>query len=366
MAFQTKKKSQSPSMKAFSTKIINWYQQNKRDLPWRNTKDPYFIWLSEIILQQTRVDQGMSYYLKFTQEFPSVKHLAKAENDKVMKLWQGLGYYSRARNLHSTAQIITNDHKGKFPDSFETILSLKGIGEYTASAIASFAFNKAHAVVDGNVYRVLSRVFGIETPIDSTTGKKAFNELANQLLDKKQPALHNQAIMEFGAMQCKPVNPNCTDCVLQSMCYAFEKKKVGELPIKEKKTKVRTRYFNYIVFHYKKDLIIHKRTGKDIWTSLYDFPLIETTTDQNEKEFLSSKEWKKLIGNTKYIVKSVSKQHKHILSHQKIMARFWEINCKNSMIVIKDKNYLTINKSDIGKYAVPRLIDNYLIEQDKD
>jgi A/G-specific adenine glycosylase len=353
-------------MKAFSTKIINWYQQNKRDLPWRNTKDPYFIWLSEIILQQTRVDQGMSYYLKFTSEFPTVKHLAKAENDKIMKLWQGLGYYSRARNLHTTAQIISNDHKGKFPDSFETILSLKGIGEYTASAIASFAFNKAHAVVDGNVYRVLSRVFGIETPIDSTIGKKEFSELANQLLDKIQPALHNQAIMEFGAMQCKPVNPNCSDCSLQTMCYAFEKKKVAELPIKEKKTKVRTRYFNYIVFHYKKEIIIHKRTGKDIWTNLYDFPLIETTTDKNEKEFLASKEWKKLIGNTKYIVKSVSKQHKHILSHQKIMARFWEINCNQSMVKLNDQNCVTIKKTEIGKYAVPRLIDNYLIGQDKD
>jgi len=366
LAFQTKKKSKSPSMKAFSTKIITWYKQNKRDLPWRNTKDPYFIWLSEIILQQTRVDQGMSYYLKFTSEFPTVKHLAKAENDKVMKLWQGLGYYSRARNLHATAQIITKDYKGLFPDNYENILSLKGIGEYTASAIASFAFNKAHAVVDGNVYRVLSRVFGIETPIDSTAGKKAFNELANQLLDKKQPALHNQAIMEFGAMQCKPVNPNCTDCPLQTMCYAYEKKKVGELPIKEKKTKVRTRYFNYIVVNYKNKTIIRKRTEKDIWTNLHDFPLIETASDLSETAILESKEWKKFIGNTKYTVKSVSKQHKHILSHQKIMARFWEINCKNSLIVIEDKNYLTINKSEIGKYAVPRLIDNYLIEQDKD
>lgn len=210
-------------MKAFSAKIINWYQQNKRDLPWRTTNDPYFIWLSEIILQQTRVDQGMSYYLKFTQTFPTISHLAKADNEKVMKLWQGLGYYSRARNLHTTSQIVHSDHKGQFPDSYESILELKGVGEYTAAAIASFAFNKPHAVVDGNVYRVLARVFGILTPIDSTQGKKEFRELAETLLNKKDPALHNQAIMEFGALQCKPVNPDCSSCPLQSMCYAFEK-----------------------------------------------------------------------------------------------------------------------------------------------
>ncbi len=225
----------------FSKKIIAWYQQNKRELPWRNTKDPYLIWLSEIILQQTRVEQGMAYYLKFAKEFPSVKELAKAENEKVMKLWQGLGYYSRARNLHTTAKTITDNYKGKFPEQHEDILLLKGVGEYTAAAIVSFAFNKPHAVVDGNVYRLLSRVFGIETPIDTTLGKKEFNALANELLDKKNPALHNQAIMEFGAIQCKPVSPDCSVCPLNTMCFAYSKKSVSKLPVKAKKTKVRNR-----------------------------------------------------------------------------------------------------------------------------
>ena len=234
-------------MKHFSEKIIAWYDQNKRDLPWRNTKDAYLIWLSEIILQQTRVDQGMDYYLKFAKEFPTVKHLAKADNEKVMKLWQGLGYYSRARNLHTTAKIISEKYHGKFPDEYSDILSLKGVGNYTAAAIASFAFNKPYAVVDGNVYRVLARVFGIESPIDSTQGKKEFETLATELLDRKKPASHNQAIMELGALQCKPVNPDCSICALNTMCFAYSKKRINELPVKAKKTKVRNRYFNYIV-----------------------------------------------------------------------------------------------------------------------
>jgi A/G-specific adenine glycosylase len=347
-------------MNSFSKKIISWYQQNKRDLPWRNTKDPYLIWLSEIILQQTRVDQGMAYYLKFAKEFPTVKHLAKAENEKVMKLWQGLGYYSRARNLHTTAKIITDNYKGKFPDHYNDILLLKGVGEYTAAAIASFAFNKPHAVVDGNVYRVLSRVFGIETPIDSSQGKKEFYSLANELIDKKNPATHNQAIMEFGAIQCKPVSPDCSICPLNTMCFAYSKKRISELPVKEKKTKVRDRYFNYIVLNHKKSTAINKRTEKDIWTNLYDFPLIETKIELNEEQFLRSQEWKSFITTSKYSVKSVSGSYKHILSHQKIYARFWEIDCKESFNKLLSKTSITIKKQDIHKYAVPRLIESYI------
>lgn len=347
-------------MNSFSKKIITWYQQNKRDLPWRNTKDAYFIWLSEIILQQTRVEQGMSYYLKFAKEFPTVKHLAKAENEKVMKLWQGLGYYSRARNLHTTAKIITDNYKGKFPDQYSDILLLKGVGEYTAAAIASFAFNKPHAVVDGNVYRVLSRVFGVETPIDSSQGKKEFYSLANELIDKKNPATHNQAIMEFGAIQCKPVSPDCSICPLNTMCFAYSKKRILELPVKEKKTKVRNRYFNYIVLNHKTSIAINKRTEKDIWTNLYDFPLIETNKELNEEQFLKSQEWKSFIVTTKYTVKSVSASYKHILSHQKIYARFWEIDCKESFNKLLSKTCITIKKEDIHKYAVPRLIENYI------
>lgn len=344
----------------FSDKLIDWYTEHKRDLPWRNTKNAYLIWLSEIILQQTRVDQGMAYYLKFSKEFPTVKDLANADNEKIMKLWQGLGYYSRARNLHSTAQLIADKYKGRFPDSYDEILSLKGIGSYTAAAIASFAYNLPHAVVDGNVYRVLSRVFGLETPIDSTAGKKEFYQLANEVINKRKPAQHNQAIMEFGAIQCKPVNPDCHRCVLNTMCVAFANKRVNELPVKEKKTKVRDRYFNYIVLHYKNKTILHKRLQKDIWINLYDFPMIETSQEIREDLFLKSDEWKRFIGKLPYTVNAVSAYHKHILSHQRIYARFWEVTCTAPLTdLVIDSRILVVEK-DIQSYAVPRLIERYL------
>ncbi|MBL7884679.1 MAG: A/G-specific adenine glycosylase [Bacteroidia bacterium] len=350
-------------MEPFSQKIIAWYLKNKRDLPWRTTQNPYFIWLSEIILQQTRVDQGMAYYLKFVKEFPAVAHLAKADNEKVMKLWQGLGYYSRARNLHTTAKLIMTDYNGVFPDDYAEIRKLKGIGDYTAAAIASFAYNKPHAVVDGNVYRVLARVFGVNTPIDSANGKKEFATLAFELLDKKKPAIHNQAIMEFGALHCKPINPDCNYCPLQTMCIAFEKKIVSELPVKSKKTKVRKRFFNYIVFSYKNQTIINKRITKDIWTSLYDFPLFETETELTEAEFLQSKEWKAFIKKMPYKITEVSKPFKHVLSHQLIIARFWEIKCEKPLKEIAIKNALVIQEKNIHHYAIPRLIDNYLLQK---
>ncbi len=347
-------------MKKFSEKIIYWYQENKRDLPWRNTKDAYLIWLSEIILQQTRVEQGMAYYLKFAKEFPTVKHLAAADDEKVMKLWQGLGYYSRARNLHAAAKVISEKHKGKFPNEHSDILLLKGVGEYTAAAIASFAFNKVHAVVDGNVYRVLSRVFGIETPIDSTEGKKEFYKLANELIDKKNPALHNQAIMEFGAIQCKPVSPDCSVCPLNTMCFAYAKKRITELPIKAKKTKVRCRYFNYIVLHHKTLTALNKRGEGDIWNSLYDFPLIETNKELGEDQFLKSKDWKNFIDGAQYTVKSIPVSYKHILSHQKIYARFWEIECAKPFDKLLPETAVVIKTKELHQYAVPRLIDIYL------
>lgn len=350
-------------MTHLSDTLIDWYTTHKRDLPWRNTKNPYFIWLSEIILQQTRVDQGMSYYLKFAKEFPTVQDLAKAKNEKVMKLWQGLGYYSRARNLHATAQFITDKFNGRFPSSYNDILALKGIGSYTAAAIASFAFDLPHAVVDGNVYRVLSRVFGLDTPIDSTKGKKEFLELANTVLNQKKPASHNQAIMEFGALQCKPVNPDCIACKLNSICIAFSSDRVNELPVKEKKTKVRDRYFNYIVLRHKNKTIVRKRTEKDIWTNLYDFPLIETEKQLTENDFLKSKEWKKFIGNTTYTITGVSKEYKHVLSHQKIYARFWELSCETSLTNFSMEGTIIIPEKELSQYAVPRLIDHYLRSQ---
>ncbi len=347
-------------MKHFSNKIIYWYQQNKRDLPWRNTKDAYLIWLSEIILQQTRVDQGMEYYKKFAKEFPTVKHLAKADNEKVMKLWQGLGYYSRARNLHATSKIISEKFKGIFPNEYANILSLKGVGEYTAAAIASFAFNKVHAVVDGNVYRVLARVFGIETPIDSTQGKKEFYQLANELIDKKNPAIYNQAIMEFGAMQCKPVNPNCSVCPLNTMCFAYSKKRITALPVKAKKTKTRDRFFNYIVFYHNGKTAIKKRVEKDIWVNLYDFPSIETKKELTEEQFLNSTEWLSFIGKNKYTIKNISKNYKHILSHQKIYARFWVIGCNKAFDKLIPKTAIIIEENDIHTFPVSRLIEKYL------
>jgi A/G-specific adenine glycosylase len=347
-------------MTRFSDTLITWYTEHKRDLPWRNTKNAYLIWLSEIILQQTRVDQGMSYYLKFSSTFPTVQDLAKANNEKVMKLWQGLGYYSRARNLHATAQLITENYKGRFPATYADMLALKGIGAYTAAAIASFAYDLPHAVVDGNVYRVLSRVFGINTPIDSTTGKKEFNLLANELLNKKKPALHNQAIMEFGAMQCKPVSPDCVNCVLNTMCVAFAEKRIQDLPVKEKKTKVRDRYFNYIVLHYKNKTILHKRIQKDIWINLYDFPLIEMEKNISEERFLKSPEWKNFIGDRSYAITTVSPAYKHILSHQKIYARFWEVRCESSLADLIIDTRILIPEKNLQQYAVPRLIENYL------
>lgn len=342
----------------FSEVIIAWYKKNKRDLPWRNTQDPYFIWLSEIILQQTRVDQGMSYYLKFTKEFPTIKKLATAPEEKVMKLWQGLGYYSRARNLHATAKHISTELKGNFPNTHDEILKLKGIGPYTAAAISSIAFNEVRAVVDGNVFRVLARVFGISTPIDSTEGKKEFYELANELISKKHPALFNQSIMEFGATFCKPGIPDCPNCIFNGICIAYKKRAVDQFPVKEKKTKVRNRYFNYVVLKHKNTLVIKKRTGKDIWENLYDFPLIETSKELKEVDLLKTLAWKNLLPKKNYTITSVSKTYKHVLSHQNIYARFWEVQTKTN--VDSNKDYLQIELKNFKKYAIPRLLDIYM------
>ena len=338
----------------FSHSIIKWYNKNKRDLPWRKTKDPYKIWLSEIILQQTRAAQGLPYYETFAKKFPTVHHLANANEKVVMKTWQGLGYYSRARNLHYTAKFISKNLKGKFPSDFEEIKKLKGVGDYTASAIASFAFNKPYAVVDGNVFRVLSRVFGIKTPIDSTEGKKEFAEKAKSLLDKKNPGTFNQAIMEFGALQCVPQNPDCNKCPLKKNCKAFEKNLVDVLPIKSKKTKVRNRHFNYLVIKQKEKILIRKRTEKDIWQNLHDFPLIETNKEISKKELLQ------LASDKNISIHSVSSVFKHILSHQVIFAKFWETN---STYYKEAQNMSYVNENQLNKFAFPRLIERYFDEK---
>ncbi|WP_179333731.1 A/G-specific adenine glycosylase [Winogradskyella costae] len=313
----------------FNHKLINWYSSKKRELPWRETSNPYYIWLSEIILQQTQVKQGLPYYDAFVTQYPTIFDLANASETSILKLWQGLGYYSRARNLHFTAKHIVNALNGEFPNNYKDILKLKGVGDYTASAIASIAFNEVEAVVDGNVYRVLSRYLGIETPINSTLGIKEFKSLASTLIDPKQPATYNQAIMEFGAMQCKPKNPDCTVCPFQDSCVALQNEMVDVLPVKLKKTKVTVKYFNFLVFMdpHKKTLF-EKRTNKGIWQHLYQFPLIESEKSLTAEEFhlLNFKNHDILKPETLdySLYNEVDIIHK--LSHQHLHTKFWIID----------------------------------------
>jgi len=340
-------------MNHFTTQIHHWYTKNKRDLPWRKTNDPYKIWISEIILQQTRVDQGINYYYRFTERFPTIGKLAQANEDEVLKAWQGLGYYSRARNLHFTARYIQKEMNGKFPQEYDIILKLKGIGPYTAAAVASFAFDLSHPVVDGNVYRLLSRYFGIDTPVDSTKGKKEFYKLASEIMPAKNPGLHNQAMMEFGALQCAP-RPVCLKCPLVNSCFAFHHKIVDKLPVKEKKTKQRNRYFYYYLLEHDDNIYLEKRSGNDIWKNLYQFPLLETSEELKEQEILELKNIP-FPESCQKNLKTITPVKKHILSHQVIFARLIhleiEIKCNLS------NNYIKIKKTNLDDYAVPRLME---------
>ncbi len=342
-------------MNPISEKLIAWYKQNKRDLPWRNTSDPYKIWLSEIMLQQTQVAQGLSYYVKFTETFPTIVDLAKAPEDKVMRLWQGLGYYSRARNLHAAAKEVASTYKGKFPATYDNIKSLKGVGDYTAAAISSLAFNLPHAVVDGNVYRVLARLYDLHTPINSGAGKKEFQLLADELLNKKQPGLHNSAMMEFGALWCKPQNPKCETCPVQEHCLAFASNTVAELPVKDKKTKIRDRYFHYFVFNYKDCVYIQKREAKDIWQNLYEFYLVETDEPKDPEVLLKHKAIKALA--KKFKVVSVTPLKKHILSHQHLYATFYELSIDTPL---HSKVLQKIKRSALNDFGIPQLLTKYL------
>lgn len=344
----------------FSAILTNWYLKNKRDLPWRNTSDPYKIWLSEIILQQTRVEQGLPYYLKFTQNYPDVKKLAKANEDEVMKLWQGLGYYSRARNLHFTAKEIATKHKGKFPSNYHEIRALKGVGDYTAAAIASFAYNLPYAVVDGNVMRVLSRYLGINEVIDSSKGKKKLAEAAQELLDVKNPAVYNQAIMEFGATYCVPAKPDCEKCPFNDSCEAFRLKKVNELPYKSKKTKITKRYFHYFILDYKGKTYLHKRKSGDIWQGLYEFPLHEAKSNLEFDELLKSQLLKDVAKHSKMRLIKTASTKKHILSHQHIFAQFYHIYLNKPFI---NERYIEVSFEALNNYPLPRLIHRYLEEE---
>ena len=321
-------------------------------MPWKGEKDPYKIWLSEIILQQTRVEQGVKYYEKFVSNFPDIHSLAGAKDEKVYKLWEGLGYYTRCKNLIDTARFISKKLNGKFPDKFEDIVALKGVGHYTASAIASLAYNLPYAVVDGNVFRVLSRIFGIKRPTDTIEGKKLFTQLAYELLDKRQPGIYNQALMDFGAVICKPY-PLCTVCVFRNNCYAFKNDLVSKLPIKEKKLKIRTRWFNYLIIENDRRILIHKRTGSDIWKNLHEFVLIESNGNTSVKEILNTAEKQKFLKKGRYITVSVSPVYAQQLSHQKIMGRFIKIASKMELDL---PGYKDVSKKQLSQHAFPRLI----------
>ena len=328
-------------------------------MPWRGIKDPYKIWLSEVILQQTRVNQGWNYYNRFTEKYPTVTKLAAASEHDILKLWQGLGYYSRARNMHHAAKEIASTHKGKFPTDYESIRALKGVGDYTAAAIASIAYNLPYPVVDGNVLRVYSRYLGISNPIDSTEGKRKIWKAAAELLPDKNPGTYNQAIMELGALCCTPKNPNCEECPLQSTCYAFANKITDKLPVKQGKTKVRERYLNYLVITSGNKLLIRHRTGNDIWKGMYDFPCIETERPILTEGLLKNTELKTLLINAKPVIEKVSETYKHILSHQKLHASFMQMRLGKPLKKIPE-NCIWIEKKNVEKYALPRLIDNYI------
>jgi A/G-specific adenine glycosylase len=342
----------------FSHKLILWYQKYQRDLPWRHTRDPYFIWLSEVILQQTRVKQGLPYYLRFIEAFPTVQELAQAEEKEVLRLWQGLGYYSRARNMHLTAKTVADERAGIFPSRYDELLKLKGIGTYTAAAIASFAFNEKAAVLDGNVFRVLARVFGIETDIASHEGKKIFTRLANDLLPDTQTDQYNQAIMEFGAIQCTPQTPNCMFCPLNNHCVANLTGRQDRLPVKSKKIKISQRYFHYFVVQKGELVYMKERREKDIWSGLYDFYLKEAEQLLSLEELSADAEVRDLLRHT--TIEGESEVFTHVLTHQRIQIRFWKLRLPDEVLPLFLDNQLFFSRAEIERLPKSILIENYL------
>jgi A/G-specific adenine glycosylase len=347
-------------MPKFHKILTVWYQQNTRDLPWRTKNDPYFVWVSEIILQQTRVEQGIDYFIRFIEHFPDVKSLANAHENDVLKVWQGLGYYSRARNMHAAARQIMNEFNGIFPDTYINILKLKGIGSYTASAIASISLGLPYPAVDGNVYRVLSRMFGIETPIDTIKGKKEFTDLANELLDQKNPGKFNEALMEFGALQCTPQNPDCNTCPFSDQCMAFALNTITKLPVKSKKAKAKNRFFNYLFIRQEQFIYLEKREENDIWRNLYQFPLIESPKTLNLDELLVNEQFKSIFKDKNITIISLTPEIIHILTHQKLHIRFIEITIPDPKIFFP---WIRVPVNEIPDYPVPKPIDNFLMEK---
>lgn len=347
-------------MHPVSRQLIEWYRLHARDLPWRHTRDAYRIWLSEVILQQTRVAQGLSYYHAFTERFPKVNDLAAADEHEVLRLWQGLGYYSRARNLHATAKQVVAEFGGVFPDKYDALIKLKGIGDYTASAIASFCKNEAVSVLDGNVFRFLSRYFGIWDDIAKNSSRERFKSVACDILPKKQAGLHNQAIMEFGALQCKPLKPDCTYCPLSGGCYARKEGKQNQLPVKAKKSAPMNRYFHYLVLMYKGEYLVCKRKEKDIWMHLHEFFLVENTLKQASYSLAGIKKYMDdHLNGADYRLISSSDGHKHQLTHQTIHARFTLLELKNRISPPKE-NAEWMDADQMSLIAFPRMITRFM------
>ena len=345
----------------FASLLLDWYEENKRDLPWRKTKDPYKIWLSEIMLQQTRVNQGLPYYKIFLMNFPTVKNLASTPEKTVLRLWQGLGYYSRARNLHRCAKIISSRFNGKFPDTYEALLTLPGIGEYTAAAISSMALSRKQAVVDGNVFRVLARIHGIDLDIGSAVGKKYFFELANSIIPEQKPGLYNQAMMEFGALHCTPRNPNCEECIFKNSCAAYSTKSQSLFPVKAKPAKRKRRYFNYLVIRHQKKVWLQERKEKDIWKGLSEFYLLETKRQLQDAEIIIRFKEKVKFDIKDITTKSI--RSKQILTHQEIIAKFFEMKTRNGTLNLENGRFYSA--AAVEGIAKSALITKYLESMEK-
>lgn len=344
--------------KTFTKILMRWNRGNTREMPWKGEKDPYRVWLSEIILQQTRVEQGTPYYQRFIQRYPTIEALSNAHDQEVFRLWQGLGYYNRCKNMLAAARMITAERQGRFPDTYEDILRLSGVGEYTAAAIASFAFGLPHAVVDGNVQRVLARFFGIRDEVNSTAGKKSFARLAGEVLDRGNPGIYNQAIMDFGATVCTPQQPSCPACPMGKSCYAAHRGLVADFPVKAPKARPRERFFHYLVFRHGELVYLRKRGTGDIWQNLYEFPLLEERMPMDEKQLLGKPALRALSGSIKSCRSSGN--YRQRLTHQIIHAKFLEVKLKQHLPDSWKKEYFPVQVSELSLFAFPAIIVQYI------